>query len=89
MYYIHVLARVYMHVLVHNRKTCVLGGPFVLPTSQGQPGSKGFSQVISVVAKYTFEMIAVERKTMVNHNYVRVAAVVLYALMKISSEQTP
>ena len=23
MYYIHVLARVYMHVLVHNRKTCV------------------------------------------------------------------
>ena len=24
MYYIHVLARVYMHVLVHNRKTCIL-----------------------------------------------------------------
>ena len=23
MYYIHMLARVYMHVLVHNRKTCV------------------------------------------------------------------
>ena len=26
MYYIHVLARVYMHVLVHNRKICVQEG---------------------------------------------------------------
>ena len=25
MYYIHVLARVYMHVLVHNRKICLRG----------------------------------------------------------------
>ena len=26
MYYIHVLARMYMHVLVHNRKICVQEG---------------------------------------------------------------
>ena len=43
MYYIHVLARVYMHVLVHNRKICV--------QEVGGKGRGRGSLLMSLVAK--------------------------------------